>query len=205
MERGPRHNAPTQATLQEIDAAIHKRSGRGGVLDMMPDEADSSSKGKDSTSISHRSPNGDMRGYEYLDHTADVQLHSWDHDLKGALEQMVLSMFGYMTSLESVSIDQDLSQKIGSNIEVEGHDLESLIFNFLNEWLFIFHSTYFLVKEIRISYLDRENFVITSSAKGEKINLSKHTQGTEVKAITYSNMQIKETSQRCDLWVIVDI
>lgn len=172
---------------------------------MMPDEADSSSKGKDSTSISHRSPNGDMRGYEYLDHTADVQLHSWDHDLKGALEQMVLSMFGYMTSLESVSIDQDLSQKIGSNIEVEGHDLESLIFNFLNEWLFIFHSTYFLVKEIRISYLDRENFVITSSAKGEKINLSKHTQGTEVKAITYSNMQIKETSQRCDLWVIVDI
>jgi len=49
------------------------------------------------------------------------------------------------------------------------------------------------------------SYTITSSAKGEKINVSKHAQGTEVKAITYSNMQIKDESNRCDIWVIVDI
>jgi len=150
-------------------------------------------------------PNGKTSGFEYLDHTADVQLHAWDKDMKGALELLVISMFGYMTSLETVGIDTELSQHVGQNIKVEGHDLQSLIFNFLDEWLFTFHSNYFIVKEIHVSILDLDNFTITSTAKGEKIDLSKHSQGTEIKAITYSNMQIKKTSHRCDLWVIVDI
>ena len=40
---------------------------------------------------------------------------------------------------------------------------------------------------------------------GEKFDLEKHPQGTEVKAITYSAMQIHEKEDRCDLYVIVDI
>lgn len=47
--------------------------------------------------------------------------------------------------------------------------------------------------------------IITSIALGEKIDILKHTQGTEVKAITYSNMQVKEEANRCEIWVIVDI
>ncbi len=40
---------------------------------------------------------------------------------------------------------------------------------------------------------------------GEAFDPSKHGQGTEVKAITYSNMQILEQSGRSDVYVIVDI
>ncbi len=40
---------------------------------------------------------------------------------------------------------------------------------------------------------------------GEKFDGARHTQGTEIKAITYSNMQIHESSDRSDLYVIVDI
>jgi SHS2 domain-containing protein len=49
------------------------------------------------------------------------------------------------------------------------------------------------------------------NSEGEKFDLSKHPQGTEVKAITYSAMQIHEkpaegtTPARVDVYVIVDI
>jgi SHS2 domain-containing protein len=48
-------------------------------------------------------------------------------------------------------------------------------------------------------------------SEGEKFDLSKHPQGTEVKAITYSAMQIHEkpaegnTPASVDVYVIVDI
>jgi SHS2 domain-containing protein len=42
---------------------------------------------------------------------------------------------------------------------------------------------------------------------GEEWNTEKHPQGTEIKAITYSNMQIHShpQQQRHDVYVIVDI
>ncbi|GJQ84857.1 hypothetical protein Trydic_g478 [Trypoxylus dichotomus] len=44
--------------------------------------------------------------YEYLDHTADVQLHAWGQNLQEAFEQCGIAMFGYMTELDSVEIKQ---------------------------------------------------------------------------------------------------
>lgn len=41
--------------------------------------------------------------------------------------------------------------------------------------------------------------------RGENFSKSRHVQGTEVKAITYSAMQVIETDQKTDIYVIVDI
>jgi SHS2 domain-containing protein len=143
--------------------------------------------------------------YEYLDHTADIQLHGWGDSLERALEQVGIAMIGYMTSLGRVEINKQQSDEHATDIEIKGHDLPSLVFNFLQEWLYIFHEVGFVAKEIAVQPIDRETFSVSSSAKGEVADWNRHTQGTEVKAVTYSHLQVEETEGRCDIWVIVDI
>lgn len=54
---------------------------------------------------------------------------------------------------------------------------------------------------------DKVNFKITARASGEEFTIGKHTQNAEVKAITYSAMQIHDRPEveRPELFVIVDI
>lgn len=52
---------------------------------------------------------------------------------------------------------------------------------------------------------DKTNFHIKAAAYGEEFQIGKHPQGTEVKAITYSNMQVHENEGKCEVFVIIDI
>lgn len=52
---------------------------------------------------------------------------------------------------------------------------------------------------------DHENFKIVAKGYGEKFDLNKHPQGTEVKAITYSNLQIHDKEGQHEVFVIIDI
>ena len=145
--------------------------------------------------------------YEYLDHTADIQLHSWGESFPQALEALVMAMFGYQTKLSLVDVNEDESAQYGSNVRVESHDIESLVFAFLQEWLCIFHESGFVPREVTVQSADLTHFTTISSGRGEKMKPEKHLQGTEVKAVTYSNLQViqDDTGNRFDIWVILDI
>ncbi|XP_067142473.1 protein archease-like [Centruroides vittatus] len=138
--------------------------------------------------------------YEYLDHPADVQLHGWGDDLVEAFEQVGVAMFGYMTELEYVEI------KMTGDIEAEGDDMLALLFHYLDEFLFLFSAEpFFIPRKIKILEFDRENFRIKARGYGEVFDLDKHPQGTEVKAITYSNMQVHDNENQHEVFVIIDI
>ncbi|CAG2165998.1 unnamed protein product [Oppiella nova] len=138
--------------------------------------------------------------YEYLDHTADVQIHAWGTSLAEAMEQSAVAMFAYMTEIQTVDSTDT------HDIEVEGHDLQSLFYQFLDEFLFGFSAEpFFIARKVKILEFDREANKIKARGYGETFSLDKHPQGTEVKAITFSNMQIHEKVGRTDVYVIIDI
>merc|ERR1711994_990721 len=103
-------------------------------------------------------------------------------------------MFGYMTEIETVEM------KTTETVEAEGDDMLSLIFHLLDEFLFLFSAEpFFIARKVKITEFDRENFKIKAVGYGEEFDLSKHPQGTEVKAITYSNMQYYEDCKNSEI------
>eukprot|EP00386_Alphamonas_edax_P007649 GDKI01025456.1.p1 GENE.GDKI01025456.1~~GDKI01025456.1.p1 ORF type:complete len:241 (-),score=69.77 GDKI01025456.1:21-635(-) len=139
------------------------------------------------------------RNFEYLDHTADVIVHAWGPRMKEAFEQVAEGMFNYMTDLDKV---EPLDCR---EIEAEGHDLYDLLFHFLDECLFLYGSEYFICTTIEVVELDVEGGKIKAKGYGEKFNKNKHTQGTEIKAITMHEMKVKQEGDRVDVYVLVDI
>lgn len=132
------------------------------------------------------------------------RLHSWGDSLKEAFEQCGIAMFAYMTEIETVEI------KESAEIEAIGHDIESLLFHFLDELLFLFScEPYLICSKVTITEFicEGEEFKIKCKCYGEEFTLGKHPQGTEVKAITYSAMQIvnEPDKNRFELFVIIDI
>jgi len=139
--------------------------------------------------------------YEYLDHTADVQIHSWGDDLKESFENAAVAMFGYMTT-DFSRVDMTRVHEI----TVESDDMMNLLYHFLDEFLFLFSAEpYLIARVVKIVEFDAENFRLKALGYGEPFDISKHPQGTEVKAITYSAMQIHEDSPHNDIFVIIDI
>jgi SHS2 domain-containing protein len=89
--------------------------------------------------------------------------------------------------------------------------MQSLLFAFLDELLFLFHTESLVVRQLRLRKLNRGGnsdpehpWALTASASGSRFVPGTHEPGTEVKAITYSAMQILER-ERADVYVIVDI
>ncbi|CAG0886503.1 unnamed protein product [Darwinula stevensoni] len=133
-------------------------------------------------------------------HTVFFRLHGWGENLAEAFEQCATAMFGYMTEIDTVEIC-DIQ-----DIEAEGHDMLSLLFHFLDEWLFVFSAEpFFIARKVKILQFDKENFRIKARGFGETFDISKHPQGSEVKAITYSNMQVYDNEGQHEVFVIIDI
>ena len=153
--------------------------------------------------------------YEYLDHTADVQLHSWGETLEEAFENLAMCMFNYMTPLKGIlktCLSEDKKNIKIHRFTMTGNDMESMVYHWLDELLFQFSTGFFVPVAIKITEFDLESWTIKAVAVGDVFDTKIHACGTEIKAITYSAMQIyKEKDGRknpkgtAELYVIVDI
>ena len=87
-----------------------------------------------------------------------------------------------------------------------GHDCLSLLYDVLNEFLCCNSTMDLLFCDVRcITPVAKDYSSVRLLGFGEKYNKEKHKQGTEVKAITYSNMQVLHKEDGVHIYVILDI
>ena len=143
-----------------------------------------------------------MTGYRYIDHTADIQSESWGRTLEEAFSQCALSLMAVISpDLEKIS---PIFQKV---LIIKAEDKEALLFDFLSEFLFIFDVEELIFSEINLEYIvkSKDLFELKAIIKGEKFDKMKHEIGTEVKAITYSFINIDESEENVKINIVFDV
>jgi len=139
--------------------------------------------------------------FEWVEHTADIGFKAYGRSLEGAFENAALALTEIITSLEDVKAENKV------NIKIVSEDIESLLFDWLDHFLYLFDAKELIHSRFEISEISEKDgeFKLVASAWGEKFDPKKHALGTEVKAITYHMMEIGQSEEQCFVQVIVDI
>ncbi|MHA1460805.1 MAG: archease [Promethearchaeota archaeon] len=141
-------------------------------------------------------------GFEFRDHTADVQVRSWGPSLEVAFSQTAYSLMATITpNLKKIT------PKVEKEIAMEAEDIEALLFDFLSEFLYIFDVDELVFSEIYVSKIEKVNnrYKLQAFLKGEKFDFGKHEIGIEVKAITYSFLNIEKKHENTVIDIVFDI
>ncbi|XP_055111609.1 protein archease isoform X7 [Symphalangus syndactylus] len=80
--------------------------------------------------------------YPPVNRKYECELHAWGDTLEEAFEQCAMAMFGYMTDTGTVEPLQTVE------VETQGGDLQSLLFHFLDEWLYKFSADEFFIPRV---------------------------------------------------------
>ena len=124
--------------------------------------------------------------------TADLLVAATGKTLGEAFAQIAFGMFNMMSPLEGIKEVEEFT------LDAQGTDLESLLFNLMDEFLFITDVEFLIPKTIQVT-VDHENFSASAVCMGERFSAATHEVGIQIKAVTYHMMEIKETS---DGWYV---
>ncbi|MCD6323788.1 MAG: archease [Desulfurococcales archaeon] len=126
-------------------------------------------------------------GFKFLEHTADAYVEASGRSLEEAFINAAKALFELITDTSKVC------KSVVREVRDEGLDLQNALYRWLED-LLILHDSEGLVFsdfDMRIKEL-QDKIAIEGRAWGEKFDPSKHEVRTEVKAVTYSLMEIKE-------------
>ncbi|MDO8740543.1 MAG: archease [Candidatus Woesearchaeota archaeon] len=136
-----------------------------------------------------------MEKYKFFEHTADAKFQAYGKTLEEAFSNAALAMFSVMTDIKKIK------PKIKKEISVEGIDQKQLLYNFLEEFLFLMDTEFLLLSNVEKIKINANK--LTATAFFDKAE-NYETHG-DVKAVTYQEMEINQEKDKVMVQVVVDI
>lgn len=140
-----------------------------------------------------------MKNFEFFDVTADIGFYAYGNNLNEAFENAGLALFNIISKTE------DIEPIASKSFEITSEDKVSLLYDFLEELLFLHEIEFMLFSHFKVS-IDKiaDGYHLEAIIEGEEINWDKHYRGDEVKAITFHKMDVIEANS-VKLSAIVDL
>jgi SHS2 domain-containing protein len=140
---------------------------------------------------------GMKRGFEIIDHTADVGIIAYGADVKELFSNAALALFSLITEPESIE------EKLQRGLEISSEDRDSLLVEWLNELIYLFDAEHILFSKFEIEELSRNQ--LKATCYGEKIDPSKHRIRTGIKAATYHMLEVDRDNNGYKAQIIFDV
>ncbi|MBI2830942.1 MAG: archease [Chloroflexi bacterium] len=136
-----------------------------------------------------------MKKFELIEHTADIGLNAYGGTLAEAFANAAYGMF-------SVIADLDAVREVESRqVEISEDDAEALLFEWLNNLLYLFDVDRIIFKRFDITEFGE--WKLKATCYGEKYDPSRHQIKLGVKAATYHMMKVD--SEKNEVRVILDV
>ena len=139
--------------------------------------------------------------YKFIDHTADIAADLF----ADSLEELFVA--GAESWKESVMEKFEVINPELKYIELIENSPDELLVSFVDELNFKLITkkwVYNDVNEIKIEQKE-DQWILNCKISGEKLNEKKHTIKTEIKAVTFHQMDIKEVNRKFITRIVYDI
>ncbi len=137
------------------------------------------------------------RRFEILDHTADIGLVIYGENLRDLFENAGEAFFRLITDLGKVR------PRIARRIVIGGESLDRLMVDWLSQLLYFHDVENLLFKTFRVESVGEDG--LRAVAKGEPFQDKVHVIKTEVKAVTYHRIEVRQEKGRWRAQVILDL
>jgi len=132
--------------------------------------------------------------FEFLEHTADIKFRVFGKTLEEVFENSALAVSSIYSK------EKKISSKNKKKISVEGRDRESLLYNFIEELIFLVDSENFVVSKAKILI---KNTSLTAEIYGDDVK--NYTNLDQIKSSTYHEMYVKKTKKGWEAQAVVDV
>jgi len=146
---------------------------------------------------------GKTKKYIFLEHTADIKIKSFGKNLNEIFENFALAVSEYLSRGEKI---KNIKKK---KITVKGEDNESLLYNFLDELIYLLDAKNFVVSKAKATTFKKgstspNEIILEAEVYGD--SASQYDDLDHIKAATYAEMYIKQKKDNSwEAQVVLDV
>ena len=138
-----------------------------------------------------------MKRYEEIYHTADVAIKAYGRNLKELFSNAAFGMFEIIADLDG------LKKAITIDIKLTEDSTEELLVSWLDELLYNFYKKGIIFFDFDVA--DMSENKIFAHAHGRYLRENRNRLKTEIKAVTYHNLNVKKTNEIYSVEIVFDV
>jgi SHS2 domain-containing protein len=130
----------------------------------------------------------------------DAIIEAYGTTLEEAFENAAKGLSNTMIDLKTVRPKKEIK------FSAKGHDLYSLLFDWLDKVLLLLVADWIAMSQFSIKIRQHNNgYSIEGTVRGEPLDLDRHRYKVEIKAVTYHEMEIKQEKGRVTVRFLLDL